>query len=237
MSQYIFRIKLPKEEVEEEEEKKEDEENNEENKEGEGEGEAEGEGGSKDNQKKENISPDLEEEEEDDDSQLTDPLEIKKKFLFRCICLQLYNSDLQISKKLHQFFDPEKKGFCSMKQCIFTLLNYYKIVMLPKDLKVVLMDYVMEQDDLDSPDDLLEVSFSEDSLTKVDYQIFLQEVTRPYVYQVAKKELFMSYQNLMILMYESTLQLLDLCKASLMDLFLNEQELEINSYDAFSQFL
>lgn len=50
-------------------------------------------------------------EDEEDDTLIQDPEELRKRFLFRCFCIQLYNSGLQISKTLHQFFDPEKKGY------------------------------------------------------------------------------------------------------------------------------
>jgi hypothetical protein len=139
---------------------------------------------------------------------------------------------------LHVFFDPEKKGYTSMHQCIFTLLNYYKIVMLPSDLKTVLNDYIIKEDKLNTTDDLLDSSFREESVTKVDYLEFLQEVARPYVNEVAQKELFISYQNFMKLTYNCLSDLLNTCKDSLMDLFLKDvNEVEINSFDKFSSFV
>lgn len=125
-----------------------------------------------------------------------------------------------------------------MKQCIFTLLNYYKIVMLPSDLKSVLSDYVIQEDQLNTTDDLLDSSFKEESVTKIDYLEFLQEVARPYVFEVAQKELFISYQNFMKLTYNCLGDLLDTCKDSLMDLFLKDvNEISINSYEKFSSFV
>lgn len=59
------------------------------------------------------------------------PEEKRKDFLMHNLCLQLHISGLEISKQLHQFFDPEKKGYTTMSKIIFAFLNYYKIVMLP----------------------------------------------------------------------------------------------------------
>jgi len=232
LSDNIYRIKLPKEEKEEKKEPVE-EANNEDEK-------GEGENQEETKEHPEELPLDLQEEidEEDDDSQLTDPDEIKKRFLFRNICLQLYNSDLQISKKLHKFFDPETKGYCSMKQCLFTLYNYYKIIMLPSDLQTVLSDYIIKEQKLETPEDLLDTSFTENKVNKVDFHEFLQQVTRPYVYQVAKKELWINYQDLMKLILNSINNLLIFCQESLIDLYLNEvKEADINNYDAFSRFI
>ncbi|CAI2359026.1 unnamed protein product [Moneuplotes crassus] len=244
MSTYIFRVMLPKVpegegEGEPEAEGDNHEETKNENKDENREGGQEGEQQEEENQEPQ-LPSDLQEEidDQDDDSNITDPLEIKKRFLFRCICIQLYNSDLQISKKLHQFFDPEKKGYCSMQQCIFTLLNYYKIVMLPSDLELVLNDFIIKEQELESPEDLLNADFDSKHVNRVDFNVFLQEVTRPYVFQVSKKELFISYHNFMTLLIDCINDLIDTCKDALGDLFLNDmKESEINSYDSFTNFL
>lgn len=97
-----------------------------------------------------------------------------------------------------------------MKQCLFTLFNYYKIVMLPSDLKSVLEDYIIKEQELETADDLFEASFSEDKVNRVDFHEFLQQVTRPYVYQVTKKELWVSYQDTMKLMLNCIYNLLDI---------------------------
>jgi hypothetical protein len=180
-------------------------------------------------------------EEEDDDTQIQDPAELRKRFLFRCVCLQLYNSGLQISKTLHQFFDPEKKGYCSMSKCIFAFLNYYKIVMLPSDIRVAMSDFIMHDDKLDQTDDLFEYETNqetfnpEDAVTKVNYLEFLQEVARPYIYQIGKKELFITYQDFMKLLYKTLEDLLNICRKSLVDIYSNDfREAEINSFDKFS---
>lgn len=201
---------------------------------------------------KEEINLNLEIKEDDDDSQLNSPEDIKKRYLFRCMCLQLYCSGLQISKNLHKFFDPDKKGYCSMGQCIFTLLNYYKIVMLPSDLRIILADYIIEDNKLDVTDDLFEYDDSqyykvtreegamaaEDATIKVDYNEFLQEVTRPYVYEVAKNEIFIKYQDFMKLTFKCLTDTLNICRESLVTIYRKDtNEREINCFENFVSFI
>jgi hypothetical protein len=171
--------------------------------------------------------------EGDDDSEINDPNHLKKRYIFRNICLQLHSNNLQISKTLHKFFDPEKKGYCTMSKCIFVLLNYYKLVMLPEDIKLILNDFLVENQTLNETNDLLDFddepinSNLEDSVLRVDYLMFLQEVARPYIYEVSKKELFMGYQNFMKLLFGSIVKLSKINFKDLEQYYLSKNEKEI----------
>lgn len=113
--------------------------------------------------------------------------------------------------------------------------------MLPSDIRIVMSDFVMHDDKLSQPDDLFEYETNqetfnpEDAVTKVNYLEFLAQVARPYVYQVAKKELFINYQDFMKLLYKTFEDLLNICRNSLCEVYSKDfNEAEINSYDKFS---
>lgn len=125
------------------------------------------------------------------------------------MCLQLYLNNLQISKQLYQYFDPNKKGYCTRSKLIFAFLNYYKIIMLPEDMRIILEDYIIQEDVLNKTDDLFDfeqIDESEnknDSTIKINYLDFLKDVVRPYVYEVSGKETFISYNSFMKLLVKS----------------------------------
>jgi len=88
-----------------------------------------------------------------------------------------------------------------MSKLIFTLLNYYKVVMLPSDLRILLEDYIIRNEEVNKTEDLFEYESilpdenREDAMTKINNQDFLKDIVRPYVYQVSKYETFITYQN------------------------------------------
>ena len=182
-------------------------------------------------------------EEPEEQNEPKTPEEKNKRFLYHWMWLQLYLNNLQISKQLYQYFDQNKKGHWTRSKLIFALLNYYKIVMLPSDIRTILEDYIIHEDALNKTDDLFDfeqIDESEnknDSTIKINYLDFLKDVVRPYVYEVSKKETFISYNSFMKLLLKSLYILMDVCRESTANIFIKEQAYTtLNMFDNFHRF-
>lgn len=87
--------------------------------------------------------------------------------------------------------------------------------MLPSDMRIILDDYIIQEDVLNKTDDLFDfeqIDDSEnkgDSTVKINYLEFLKDVVRPYVYEVSGKETFISYNSFMKLLLKSLNILMD----------------------------
>ena len=182
-------------------------------------------------------------DEPEEQSEPKTPEEKRKRFLYHWMCLQLYLNNLQISKQLYQFFDQNKKGYCTRSKLIFAFLNYYKIIMLPSDMRIILDDYIIQEDVLNKTDDLFDfeqIDDSEnkgDSTVKINYLEFLKDVVRPYVYEVSGKETFISYNSFMKLLLKSLNILMDVWKESVANIFTKEfGYTNLNMFDNFHRF-
>ena len=102
--------------------------------------------------------------------------------------------------------------------------------MLPSDIRTILEDYIIHEDALNKTDDLFDfeqIDESEnknDSTVKINYLDFLKDVVRPYVYEVSKKETFISYNSFMKLLLKSLYILMDVCRESTANIFLSKNK-------------
>lgn len=107
----------------------------------------------------------------------------------------------------------------------------------------MLEDYIISNEALDKTEDLFEYETipedenKDDAMTKINYHDFLKDIVRPYIYEVAKLETFITYQNFIKLLINSYNKIANICRDSLRLEYSRQKETYLNNFDSFKQFL